>query len=170
MSSSEVVDEFLACARQYIALVDRVSTLTRCEFLASCACLLPRIYALGQALPEPSIEQEEPPEPPVVQNPMAAIGSLLGDANLYSEVWDPVIDSTALKTYLSDDLADIYCDLAAPLGLYERGSAADRAEALWDWRFNIMGHCGEHIVDCLRPIHRLLYDHLCPEQLLREPE
>jgi hypothetical protein len=91
---------------------------------------------------------------------MSAIGQLLGEYDQYAEVFDPVVDREFLLTHLSDDLADIFSDLAVPLRWWDRGNDSARTQALWQWKFNITGHCGDHLVDALRPIHRLVFDHM----------
>ena len=53
--------------------------------------------------------------------------------------------------------ADVYVELARPLRLLESGRVAD---ATWDWAFGIRGHCGDHLVDALRAIHRALNSHM----------
>jgi len=156
------VRQFVEATRKYLATVDDLTSQTRCDFLATCARLLPRLYELGQALPEVD-PGEFSVDLPHIESRMAVIGKLLGDADEYAQVFDPIADRKFLMAYLSDDLSDIYSDLAGPLRLYDNGPEAVQAEAIWHWRFNITGHCGDHIVSALRPIHRLLYDHLCPE-------
>jgi hypothetical protein len=149
---------FVKAVREYIALVNSVHVLTPSQLLTACAELLPRIYSLGQRLPD--LEPFDSPDVPRVDNPMRAIGAVLGKYNEYAAVFDPVFDRTALTALLSDDLADIYVDLVGPLALYDMDKPEAHRNAIWQWQFNIRTHCGDHIVDALRPIHRLVYDHL----------
>jgi hypothetical protein len=46
---------------------------------------------------------------------------------------------------------------------YESGKEPRQRVAIWEWKFNLQEHCGDHLVDALRPIHRLIYYHLNPE-------
>ena len=149
---------FAELARCYIALVDRVSTLTAHAFLTECARLLPLVYAAGISLPEVEPDDDSDSASKArVASPMGPLAALLGDRGFYHEVFDPVFDEQAIGASIPDDLADIYTDLANPLRAFEDG---DITEALWAWRFNMHGHCGDHHVDCLRPIHRLFHDHM----------
>jgi hypothetical protein len=95
-----------------------------------------------------------------VSSPMGVLAKLLGRVDRYFEVYDPIYDQEALASSLSDDLADIYLDLARPLRQFDAGQHTD---AIWEWRFAVRGHCGDHIVDALRAIHRLVNDHLAPD-------
>lgn len=157
------MEQFIGLIREYIALVDRCSEHTAREFLLRCASLLPRIYALGIQLPDVDLPEREMTWETLSNCPLSAISELLGKYDEYAEVFDPVLDREFLLTHLSDDLTDIYSDLRVPLTRYERGGDNDRAEAIWQWQFNLRGHCGDHLVDAMRPIHRLVFDHLDPQ-------
>jgi hypothetical protein len=129
----------------------------------ACSRLLPRIYAAGIELPDPELTPDDVElNPDQLESPMSAIGQSLGKYDQYAEVFDPVFDREFLLTHLSDDLADIYSDLLVPLRWWDRGDDAARTQALWQWKFNITGHCGDHLVDALRPIHRLVFNHMDP--------
>lgn len=160
-----MVEQFVKVVRKYLALVDGLPTPTTRDFLYQCALLLPQIYHLGQQLPDVELPEKDPPEEETegVQQPMGRIMKVVGKYDLYAEVFDPVFDTEAIKATLSDDLSDIYIDLKRPLIKYESGDEAHQRLAIWEWKFNLQGHCGDHLVDALRPIHRLVYDHLDPE-------
>lgn len=156
---SDQVHEFVALVRQYLALVDGAEDTSAHELLTYSARLLPRIYAAGLELPDVSLADEVEASDEVV-SPMSKLGRLFGRFDVYFEVFDPVFEQDAVASSLSDDLADIYLDLARPLAAFDAGQQGD---AVWQWRFNIRGHCGDHIVDALRAIHRLVNDHLTPD-------
>jgi hypothetical protein len=158
------VEQFVALARNYIALVDECASGSPHDFLAACARLLPQIYAVGIELTDPELPEHDVELPPEqVRSPISMIGKLLGRYDQYAEVFDPVFDRGFLLTHLSDDLSDIYNDLLVPLRWWDRCDDAARSQALWQWKFNITGHCGDHLVDALRPIHRLVFDHMVPD-------
>jgi hypothetical protein len=52
------------------------------------------------------------------------------------------------------------CDLGNSLVTFDAGN---QAQAIWQWKFDIAGHCGDHIVDALRSIHRAVSDHMSPD-------
>lgn len=158
-----VLDAFIALVREYLRIVETCDTSTPHHFLVRCAVLLPQIYAAGIQLPDVNLSDKEIPfDQRKFDSPMRRIGTLLGKYDEYAEVFDPVIDRELLVTHLSDDLADIYGDLREPLDIYDQGAESERSEATWRWKFNLQGHGGDHLVDSLRPIHRLVFDHLKP--------
>lgn len=150
-----LVDDFVALVREYVALVDRANAGSAYAFLRSCASVLPRIYATGLDLPDSSPTGDE--TEPVIESPLRRLGDLLGRYDTYSEVFDPYIDEPPVSVSLADDLADVYLELARPLRVFDNGRVAD---ATWDWAFAIRGHCGDHLVDALRAIHRALNSHM----------
>ncbi|ESA36370.1 hypothetical protein N836_00420 [Leptolyngbya sp. Heron Island J] len=162
-----MITQFIQLIHQYLYLLDGLpqANLTGREFLIECAILLPKIYSLSHKLPEVELPEDESIQEITVsiQAPTIAINRLLGEYDLYSEVFDPVVDTEAITTTISDDLSDIYLDLKRPLIKYKTGIAANQCIAIWEWRFNLQGHCGDHLVDVLRPIHRLVYNHLVAE-------
>lgn len=149
------LDDFVGLVRDYKALVDDPGGSTAHGFLRSCASVLPRIYAAGIALPD--VEPEDEDVDRSVASPMRNLGALLGRYDSYLEIFDPYVDEEPVRGLISDDLADIYLDLVNPLASFEAGRVRD---AVWAWRFNLRGHCGDHIVDTMRAIHRLVHDHM----------
>jgi hypothetical protein len=153
------IDSFVALVKRYLTLVDRSNDATAHTLLQSCA-LLPRIYAAGAELPD--VEPTDEELPGEVDSPLPCVRRLLGRYDSYSEIFDPYVDDPAVVASLADDLADVYLDLARPLGIYEAGREAD---AVWKWRSNLRGHCGDHLVDAMRAIHRAVNSHMPPEYI-----
>ncbi|HNB53677.1 MAG TPA: DUF5063 domain-containing protein [Anaerolineales bacterium] len=151
------LEQFISLSREYISMIDNLSDKTMPhEFLSKCIVLLPQIYALGFQLPNIEPENSDVSKPDF-SSPMSSITKVLGKYDFYNEVFDPIFDEDIVTSSISDDLADIYKDLKDPLINYDCGKKND---AIWSWRFNILGHCGDHIVDALRAIHRLVNDHM----------
>lgn len=142
--------------REYVSLIDRCESSSAHELLTACSRLLPRLYAAGLELPdaEPTLTDVEFPAPP---SALGKLQALLGRFDLYHEVFDPVSEEDSIPASLADDLADVYLDLARPLAGYDSGATAD---AIWEWRFSMQGHCGDHLTDSLRVIHRLIHTHM----------
>lgn len=146
---------FVALVREYKALVDSAPQRTAHSFLLACARVLCRLYAAGLDLPH-----VEPTENDIVESaesPDKRISALLGMYDYYLEVFDPYQNEQPVGGLISDDLADIYLDLVNPLRAYDEGRHLD---AVWQWRFNLGTHCGNHMVDTMRAIHRLVHDHM----------
>lgn len=154
-----VCESFIITIKEYVDLVEKSPQFSVQDFLIKCAKLLPQIYSLGQELPEVELPDEESDEIVIeeVVSPRERLGKLLGKYDYYTEVFDPVFDQDTVKASLSDDLADIYLDLKRPLIKYEIRNDDFKNIAIWEWKFNIQGHCGDHLVDALRPIHRLAF-------------
>jgi len=155
-----VIDEFVALVREYVELIDRAGSTAAHPFLQACARVLPRIYATGLDLP--NVEPGDDDAAPVIASPLTRVKSLLGRYDSYSEVFDPYVDEPPVVGSLADDLADVYLDLARPLEAFDAGRTAD---ALWEWRFNLLRHCGDHLVDAMRTIHRAVNSHMPPEYI-----
>jgi Domain of unknown function (DUF5063) len=149
-------DQFIGLVQEYLAVIDGAGETTPHTLLSKCALLLPQIYSLGLQLPDVKPTDNEV-EWADVPSPMSTLVGLLGKYDMYGEVFDPVSDDESTKSSLGDDLADIYLDLKRPLLEFEGGKAND---AIWSWKFNISGHCGDHIVDALKVIHRLVHNHM----------
>ena len=151
------LEQFIALSREYISTIDEISDKTMpYDFLSKCLLLLPQIYALGLQIPNVESETSDISNSSY-PSPMSSIMRVLGKYDLYNEVFDPIFDKEIVTSSISDDLADIYKDLKDPLINYDFGKEND---AVWEWRFNILGHCGDHIVDTLRAIHRLVNGHM----------
>ena len=115
-----------------------------------------RIYAAGLVLPDVEPESERV-DARTTESPLRRLGALLGRYDSYLEIYDPYEEGEPVHGLISDDLADVYLDLVEPLAAFESGRVQD---AVWSWRFNIRGHCGDHIVDAMRAIHRLIHLHM----------
>jgi uncharacterized protein DUF5063 len=90
---------------------------------------------------------------------------LMGNYDVYSEVFDPVCEEEVIKATLSDDLSDIYTDLKRPLFKYDSKEEGNQLIAIWEWKFHMKIHWGHHLVGALCPIHSLVNHHLSPEFL-----
>ncbi|HEY6556594.1 MAG TPA: DUF5063 domain-containing protein [Polyangiaceae bacterium] len=148
-------DDFAPLAREFVDLLDGAADMRPHELLLACARLLPRIYTAGLSLPD--VEPDDTIAPRSVPAPTLPS---FGKFDVYSEIYDPYVHDEPVMGSLTDDLSDIYSDLAAPLREFEAGRVAN---ATWSWRFNLMGHCGDHLVDALRAIHRAVHDHMPSE-------
>jgi hypothetical protein len=152
------IENFLSLVREYVGLIESANSLTAHQLLYKCAVLLPKIYSLGLELPDVELRSDDTVT--YEGNPPTGIGSKLGKYDLYWEIFDPVFEKEVVAGNLSEDLTSIYMELKGPLIAYEKGEASD---AIWEWKFNIKSHCGDHLVDALRTIHRLINDHMDPD-------
>jgi len=150
---------FVKAVMSYLDLIDRSDQIEPYELLSRCTHILPEVYRLGLLLPDLDVS-DDVVEEIVVDSPSSRLLKQLGRYDVYSEVSDPFIGKDIVHASLADDLSGVYLDLKAPLLHFQGGS---RSEAIWEWRFNIRSHCGDHIVDAMRIIHRLVHDHMDPD-------
>jgi RNAse (barnase) inhibitor barstar len=145
-------EDLAGLIREFVALFERADRMRPYDVLVACAQLLPRIYAGGLALP--AAEPDDTAPAPCVPPPrLPSFGSF----DIYSEIYDPYVEDGPVMASLAGDLSEIYSDLVGPLREFEAGRTAN---AVWSWRFNIRGHCGDHLVDAVRAIHRAVNDHM----------
>ena len=140
-------EHFVRLVREFIEVVNGADWSHALSVLESCARILPRIYAAGLELP--TVEPTDADVMCDVRRPTFNFGRY----DMYWEIFDPYIQEQPVIGSLADDLGDIYLDLARPLKAYDAGQHLD---AVWQWKFNIQGHCGDHLVDAMRAIHRLI--------------
>ena len=109
--------------------------------------LLMQLYVCVMRLPEMqpdndlvSREKDAPPQL-VVQS-----------HSTYWEVFDPFVFEEPVCGDLRDDLQDIYADLRTGIREYEAGRENN---ALWEWKFGVDNHWGQHAVDAIRALHSI---------------
>ena len=68
----------------------------------------------------------------------------------YWEIFDPYADEDPVCGDLIDDLSDIAADLRDGMKEYEAGRFGN---AIFEWKFGLNNHWGQHIVDALRALH-----------------
>lgn len=73
--------------------------------------------------------------------------------DVYWEVFDPYEEEAPVCGSLTDDIRDIYRDVVVGLLLYDQGALSD---AQWTWASLRQQHWGDHAVDALRALQRLI--------------
>ncbi|HTK43032.1 MAG TPA: DUF5063 domain-containing protein [Gemmatimonadales bacterium] len=173
---SPALTTFSVTAEEYCGVIEAREGLTREQFLQRVHEVLPRLYAAALALPstdalfpdkepaegeDPAAEAVADPVPPPDRGRPepwrelhTSLTSLIGDRNVYREIYDPYepLSESEVTGSLADDLADIYRDVRAGLVKWARGESG---EALWEWRFNFQIHWGEHLTGALRALYSL---------------
>ena len=158
MESTEI-KAFVKSVNEFISLIEDIDKIRAYELLFRSAVILPSVYSLVMILADVDPSTDEP-EIYDGASMMGIILEKIGKYDNYSEIFDPIFENEMVVGSLSDDLADIYADLKGPMISFESGREND---AIWQWKFNVKTHCGDHLVDSLRVIHRLVNDHLDPD-------
>ncbi len=142
---------FIGRVREYVQLIESFGSMPLLRFLARVAELLTKLYSATW-----TIEPTRPTDEAVVArrpSPLKQLAERLGAFELYFCVFGARVRDEPVVGSLADDLADIYLDLAGALDKFDAGRHDD---AVWDWRFALRGHAGDHLVRALPALHAIL--------------
>ena len=174
------VKRFAEVAEKVCDLFERVDHLPKVQFLRQLEELLPLAYSLAHRIPDPydwpddEDKEWEPgeyePRPEAMSQGdnlalwtdfRSRIIAKLGWHSRVHFVYDPVDpdDREVIDVDLPAELAGIYVDLKEGLMLYARPSDEEKAQALWDWRFEIALGWGRKVAAALLPVHSLIHNH-----------
>ena len=163
MSLGPDVQQFVESATAFCDIVEHCPVLTMHEFVRRVHRVLPTLYAAALQLPQVQVDNAEIPPSTLtysqVQQLRHEVASKLGQYNLYWEALHlfALIDDKELGVgEIADDLVDVYCDLKFGLAAFDTGSTQRMQEAVWQWKFEFASHWGNHLVDALRVLHRLV--------------
>lgn len=93
---------------------------------------------------------------------------VIGKYDVYYQTFDPIYPDSFLKSSspegvsqgsMVDDLSDIYRDLKNTILVYRLGTPEAQEISLVELQISFL-HWGNHLMDVLRPLHYLVYDHL----------
>jgi hypothetical protein len=157
----EAVTTFAQTAQRFRTFIDQRPPLNLEQFVQRCVPLLAQLYM--DALQLPDLDPCEDFDDNVFQrnqlpHQAAAISGLFGQYNFYNLVIDPFHDDDAAGTMISDDLDDIYRDVAEGLGYYDLGTDCAIREAVFTWKSLFQSHWGSHLTQALNALHTLMID------------
>lgn len=160
--SSPVID-FITVSVEYCALVEQLQAKTVSQLLDNVSKLLPLIYVKASLLP--AIEGEGLQLPEIVQEDdynfvRQGVWNLLRDKDEYLDVFTPDMQfsESPVTCSISEDLADIYQDLKNFVAIYADRNEMLMADAVETVRDNFRNYWGQKLVNCMRPIHDLIYN------------
>ncbi len=157
----EAAASFADVAARFCALIDQPPA-SGLALIRQLGRLIPELIFRASQLPDVDAEDDgllqRVRELEESQRRYESLKTLLGDLDLYWEVFDPTVQSEPIHGTVADDLAGIYTDLQAGLADVALNGGVT-SEAVWDWRFTYESHWGHHAIDCLRTIHTQLYSH-----------
>lgn len=159
------IHRFITVTRNYCAAVERPTGATAEAFLQEMLPRLVELYATALALPDVEPADDDREWPGMTHEEWKVVFDDLRERIVdYQLYW--TTDGFPLRTDdtsppllcgdLANDLADIYRDLKDSLDQWETGEDSHRVSALWEWRFGFHAHYGQHIVDAVRVIHRVV--------------
>ena len=70
----------------------------------------------------------------------------------YWEEFDPFVQEEAVCSNLAEDLSEIAADLQNGMREFETGRLGN---AVFEWKFGLNSHWGNHVVDALRALHAI---------------
>jgi len=152
---------FRTRARDFCELVAGHKHYPLRRFLRRVYHSLPALYAAGLDLPDFTPAHDASYKRVSVQEwsrLSRSLESRLGTRTWYSEVFDVYDrhDHSSLLGNLADDLSDIYGDLTNGFRCWRTG---DRENAIWEWRYFLEIHWGEHATGALRALYWLQRTH-----------
>jgi hypothetical protein len=152
------VDRFVDSARRFVQLIDlwlagptTETTDQKHQFLIQASVLIAELYAgygelqeLGDSTSTVDCWVEAAPV-------LSKLRTTLEPFNMYWEMFDPYEEGDPVCGSLSDDLADIYSEIATGLAYLDAG---DESGAVDHWKTTFF-HWGEHALGAMRAIHFL---------------
>ena len=143
--SRNQVKEFYEQADEYCRFIsENVITADTVPYVME---LLMQLYISAMNLPE-----TEPETIASLSDISEAVAIRFSDQipTTYWEIFDPHADKDTVCGDLIDDLSDIAAALKAGMKEYEAGRFGN---AVFEWKFGLNNHWGQHIVDALRALH-----------------
>jgi hypothetical protein len=144
--------EFVELARSFCALVEEHARLPVFAFLQEVHRLLPRLYSAALLLPDVGADAPDCNARLSTSTLRHDLCAKLGVLDYYREIFDPCEGESEEPVVgsLSDDIADIYGDLAEGIVCW---SAGNHDGAVWEWRMGFQTHWGKHLTSALRALY-----------------
>ncbi len=153
--------EFVTVALEYCSFMERAGEGSAKELVDKCAKLLPLLYLKALLLPAGSGEDDWSLEESVTEDGYnylrGKLSALLGQHDVYlsASMREMKYSDTPIAASISEDLADIYQDLADFLFIYREGVEGYMSDALSKCRYNFDAYWGARLLSCLGAMHSL---------------
>lgn len=162
ISETKSVKDFHAAASEYCNLLDRFETIPKVEFLHQVFILLHRMILLATSLPE--IQRLSDYEVPHVSNEewqklYSSLKNYIGSHDTYFQVADPYDedDRNPIQMSIAGDISEIYQELQPSLVAFQSCNLKDKLAIIWEWKFLLKAHWGDHATRAARALYSLLY-------------
>ena len=119
------------------------------------------LYLAGLQLPQPNageLNTFNPVEPLPQEQNSGIVAYKTIPIDMYGEIFNPLVvppESPVIGSIV-DDLIGIYRDVVMGLRAYQTGN---RTGAIWEWKFGLQHHWGEHATGAMRALHAWLSAH-----------
>jgi len=166
ITDDAIGETFAASAKSFCALIDRRATLSEWEFMREVTERLADLYHSGLLLIRLDADTDafdlltKRPSNDEWHVVYKELEDKFTDRGVYWEVFDPRTKTEPLSTTLADDLADIYLEIKIGLDPFYAGR---KEESICHWRVSFVIHWGDHLVDALRFLHRIIAAHVIDE-------
>ena len=152
--------EFVTVALEFCSFMERAGDTEANELVDRCSKILPLLYLKALLIPtatEEDWELEESVTEEGYEFLQSKLSSALGqyDAYLSVSVQEMKYSDTPIAATISEDLADIYQDLANFLFIYREGIEQYMGDALTKCRYAFDAYWGGRLLNCLNALHSL---------------
>lgn len=159
---NEEASEFANEARRFSELMEVAQSSDERQFAID--CLRSVLHLCGQALILPSTELPTGVSIPerLGYETWKSIRSKIGEKlprDHYWQVFEPfeIEQPELLSGSLSDDLADIWCELNVGLHALDAHTENGTKQALWHWRFSFEIHWSRHAASAITALNALCF-------------
>lgn len=153
--------DFVTVAFEFCSLMEHISQIEAKELVDKCSKILPLLYLKALLLPVPVAEEIWELEEFVTEEIYDAlrnkIATLIGEQDVYLVTFHQEMkySETPVAASISEDLSDIYQDLANFLFIYRDGIEQNMSEALVKCKYTFETYWGIKLLNCLGALHSL---------------
>ena len=162
--------EFVTVAAEYCAFIERSEGQKRTEFVDTLLKILPLLYIKASMIPECEVMSEDGLESFVTEDDYEVIRlnlqELLADRDDYLDVFveDMKYSDTPIRKSIAEDLSDIYQVVKDFVCQFRSGLNETMQDALAQCREHFIGYWGQTLVNTMRALHEVKYNHTDEEE------
>ena len=165
ISESKSALDFINVVSQFCLLLESNKDNNGLQLLQNAYVLLCQLCLYGMKLPEIKrlTEYETHRKPNTRWKEMFdSLNQRLEEFGYYHEISDPfdLEDHELILGSLSNDLSEIYQDIAPGLHVWEKANTSEKLCIIWEWKWGYENHWGDHATTALRALHSLLFQHI----------
>lgn len=157
--------EFVTVALEYCHFVEHAAEVPVFDFIDKATKLLPLLYLKGALLPVVEEREEEDTEVELMvteacyESIRNRLATLLGGGDSYLDTFhtDMQYSDTPIAASISENLADVYQDIANFIYLFRQGNEEVMRAALILCRKNFGEYWGQQLLNALKALHTLRY-------------